>query len=170
MTTGKELLSKLPARPGNYRQVIETFGDIHSYIRNGSITAKWEMEQITSISVPFKLPLAWALDRYASRVRCHRLIAPALQWVFERIKSEGLDDMISDYGGCYNFRMKRTSSSLSLHSWGIAIDLNVLDNPVGSEGDMPEELIEIFGEAGFFWGGNFKKIRDPQHFQYATGC
>jgi D-alanyl-D-alanine carboxypeptidase len=55
---------------------------------------------------------------------------------------------------------------LSVHAWGIAIDLNAASNKPGSRGDMDERVIKIFCEHGFYWGGNFG---DPMHFQFAVG-
>ena len=75
---------------------------------------------------------------------------------------------MTDYGGIYNYRPKRGGTSLSLHSWGIAIDLDADDNgfrdswPV--KADMPLAIMEAFARegwtsAGAFWG------YDAMHFQ-----
>jgi hypothetical protein len=33
---------------------------------------------------------------------------------------------------------------------------------------MREEIIGVFKESGFIWGGDWKR-KDPMHFQYCTG-
>lgn len=53
---------------------------------------------------------------------------------------------------------------LSLHSWGIAIDLNVARNGYGQPSHQPPEMIEAFRMAGFRWGGDFR-VPDPMHFE-----
>ena len=68
--------------------------------------------------------------------------------------------------GCYwpRFKMHDPTRGLSVHSWGIAIDLNASSNLPGTPGDMNPAIVEVFQRHGFYWGGNFG---DPMHFQYA---
>jgi hypothetical protein len=90
--------------------------------------------------------------------------------VFAAIEREGLKDEIRSFGGCYNFRSKRTSGKLSTHSWGIAIDLNLETNAQGTSGGMNPDVVEIFRRFAFKWGGDWSgKSKDPMHFQFCTG-
>jgi len=74
------------------------------------------------------------------------------------------------YGGCFNFRAKRSSSKLSTHSWGIALDLNPETNGMGREGDMAPGIVEVFESFGFTWGGRWSGAgKDPMHFQFCSG-
>ena len=66
--------------------------------------------------------------------------------VFGLVQAGGLQSKISSFGGCFAFRQQRTGAKLSTHSWGIAIDLNIGNNPQGSSGDMDTGFIEIFRE------------------------
>jgi D-alanyl-D-alanine carboxypeptidase len=59
----------------------------------------------------------------------------------------------------------------SNHSWGLAIDLNSLDNPRSSDGivhtKMPSWLPPLWGRYGFAWGGNYKhSLKDPMHLEF----
>ena len=76
------------------------------------------------------------------------------------IRENGLDL----FGGSFNFRPIRSGSSLSMHAYGIAFDLNPRGNPLGRPGVMPGWVIACFERAGFYWGGNFSR-RDAQHFE-----
>jgi|ERR1051325_6271174 hypothetical protein len=99
---------------------------------------------------------------------CHKSIAPALLKVFSALEAKGLAGEIKTCEGCYwpRYKMHDPRRGLSTHSWGIALDLNAASNPPGTRGDMNENVIEVFGRHGFYWGGNFN---DPMHFQYARG-
>jgi len=99
-------------------------------------------------------------------VTCHRLIAQRLKAVFDEIKSLGLSNLITTFDGCFNNRNKRGGSTPSVHSWGIAVDLNASANPMGSSNMTAGQrrLAEVFKKYGFYQLPN-----DPMHFQYCTG-
>lgn len=62
---------------------------------------------------------------------------------------------------------------LSLHSYGIAFDVDPSDNPrLGKHGtiDQHQAWIDTWVNAGWSWGGNWKDAdRDEMHFQAASG-
>lgn len=76
--------------------------------------------------------------------------------------------------GCFAPRMKRVNGDLSVHSWGLAVDLNPDANPLApARGapcvkDIPDAWVAIFEEVGFTWGGRFLRP-DPMHFQWCSG-
>lgn len=74
--------------------------------------------------------------------------------------------------GCFAPRGKRSNPSmLSMHSWGIAVDINAATNPMKAPmvKDIPDTWVAIFEELGWTWGGKFR-IPDPMHFQWASGA
>lgn len=155
--------------PTGLPEIIATFGDLQRYVRSdGSVSPDWEAEQIVRVELPFPIPLSWDASQQATRLACHRKIAPVFLDVLRQIQRDGHRDLVQSYGGAYHFRPQRGSAKLSTHSWGIAIDLNTRTNPLGSKGDMPEALIRIFEDHGFYWGGRFSRP-DPMHFQFAKG-
>jgi hypothetical protein len=102
-------------------------------------------------------------DGSTVHVRSHIAMVPALHVIFGSVQQ-----YIKTYDGCYVVRDVRGSdTTLSLHSWGLAIDLNAADNPLGGTSHQPEELIETFKAHGFWWGGDFHTRKDPMHFQRA---
>lgn len=106
-------------------------------------------------------------------LRCHKKVSESLLRVLGRIgkfysSRPDIMEEAQDYGGCFNFRPKRGGSSLSVHSWGAAIDLDADDNTFRDswpmKADMPLEIIEEFSREGWlsaaaFWG------YDAMHFQ-----
>jgi len=99
-------------------------------------------------------------------VTCHELIAPRLQAVFEEIRRAGLSHHIKTFDGCFVNRNKRGSNNPSTHAWGIAVDLNASENPMGQSRMTAgqRQLAAIFLRYGFHQLPN-----DPMHFQYCTG-
>ena len=122
------------------------------------------------MTLPFPLPLSWDKSQRVTQIRCHKLLVPVFSNLFARIQSAGLQDKITSFGGCFAFRPQRTGTKLSAHAWGIAIDLNPETNQQGTRGNMDPDIVELFREAKFEWGGDWHgKSCDPMHFQFCTG-
>ena len=83
------------------------------------------------------------------------------------VKEQGLGSLIRTWDGCFNIRKKRGAKSASLHSWGIAFDINAAWNGFGKKSTMDKRLVNCFLEAGFDWGGVWSKP-DPMHFQLTS--
>lgn len=151
--------------------IVREFGDVREFVTGeGGLDPRWEAEALARVDLPFGLALAWDHSKTVSRFRCHRRLTGIFARVFEQIVSAGLQARVRSFGGCFMYRPQRTGGRLSTHSWGIAIDLNPETNGLGSVGDMDAEVVEIFREAGFTWGGKWTgRGRDPMHFQYCSG-
>ena len=73
---------------------------------------------------------------------------------------------LKEFGGCFNIRASRGSSKLSAHAWGLAIDINMTGNALGETPHMLLKFVGCFEEAGFFWGGRYRRP-DGMHFSIA---
>lgn len=85
-----------------------------------------------------------------------------------KVVIRGLADEIKEYGGIFNIRWQRNSNPpvYSIHSWGIAIDINMSDNLMGRIPEINPLLVECFTQNGFDWGGDWSMPRtDGMHFQ-----
>jgi hypothetical protein len=75
---------------------------------------------------------------------------------------------INKFFGIYNPRNVRGGSSISNHSWAIAIDLNAnqngLNTPWPATATMPWEVIKVFAKHGWSNGG-IVWGRDAMHFE-----
>lgn len=102
-----------------------------------------------------------------SGVTMHPDAGRALQKVIRDLKRDGKLHLLKTYSGGYNPRMVRGSTtSLSSHSYGTAIDINAPQNPLGTPGTPEQwELAEYFVPHGFYWGGWFSR-QDPHHFDW----
>jgi len=145
-----------PTVPSGLDQIISTFGNIDD--------PRFEQNCIVPFAFPYTMKY---VGKIVKTGRCHYMLKETFEAVFEKIKKEGLQYSANDYDGCYAKRSIRGHSShASTHSWGIAIDLEGQDNPLGSKGKMDPGVVRIFKDFGFFWGGKFKSRFDPMHFQY----
>jgi len=151
--------------------IVREFGDIGEYVgADGCLDSRWESESLGRVNVPFGLLLSWDHTRTVNWFRCHRRLTQVFGEVFARIVAAGLQSRVSSFGGCFMYRPQRTGAKLSTHSWGIAIDLNPETNGLGMAGDMDTEIVKLFADAGFEWGGTWPgRGRDPMHFQFCSG-
>jgi len=137
-------------RPNGYNEIVSQFGQ--------------PGDRSNIVSVPMK---AGPGGRTVP-VQVHKKIAGRLKNAFEEINAAGLSDEIKTFDGSYNARKKRGGSTWSVHSWGLAVDLNAGQYPMGtsaaSTSPRYKQIAQIFARNGFYQLGN-----DPMHFQFATG-
>jgi hypothetical protein len=164
-------VSAVLATPHGLEEILATFGDIFDYITPAhALDLRWQAQYLERIMLPFPIALSWDKSRQVNQITCQKRLAGIFSEVFSNIRDAGLQQKITSFGGCFSFRPQRTGAKLTAHSWGIAIDLNPLENAQGTAGNMDSQIIELFREAGFQWGGDWHgKSRDPMHFQFCTG-
>jgi hypothetical protein len=161
----------LPERPKGLNEVVHVFGDPRPLVNSKS---EWERESLTTVLLKHPLVYAYDTNQRIQRVRAHTLLAQHLADTLDKCIEAGVSADRLKYGGCYAWRAKRTSAQLSLHTWGIAVDLEPGENPLGEvwkdDGKrLLPQIIATFKAEGWFWGGDFQGTKDPQHFQWATG-
>ena len=99
------------------------------------------------------------------KIYCNRDMVRPLTAALSNIISRNLVNEIKTWDGCFNIRQKRsTNGTMSLHSWGCAVDINAAWNRFGAIPTMPKELVQAFKDAGFDWGGDWSHS-DGMHFQ-----
>jgi hypothetical protein len=100
------------------------------------------------------------------RLYCNKDMVTPLSQAFKNLIDTGKVAELKTWDGCFNIRKKRGLSSMSLHSWGIAIDVNAAWNGLGKDPVLSSEFVKCFTDAGFDWGGTWKR-KDGMHFQLA---
>jgi hypothetical protein len=90
---------------------------------------------------------------------------------------EGLGPEYAAYllppGGTFNYRVVAGTNRLSMHSFGIAVDIAVGKSnywrwerdPSLYKNSIPREIVAIFEKHGFIWGGAWYHF-DTMHFEY----
>lgn len=132
----------------------------------------------------------------------HKSVAVEMSDIFEELYEAGYPirsvSLVDRYGGddgvsmeadnssAFNYRKVDGSSSLSKHSYGIAVDINPVENPyikgkvlspaagktfTDRSKPIPGMIIagdpchQAFTSRGWTWGGNWKTLKDYQHFE-----
>lgn len=117
--------------------------------------------------VLFDVPKSLEVGVIPKRIYCNKDMVTPLTKAFANIVTRNLEAHLKTWDGCFNIRQKRGSGSASLHSWGIAIDINAAWNGFGKQPTMHPDLVKCFTEAGFDWGGTWSHP-DGMHFQLAS--
>jgi hypothetical protein len=111
------------------------------------------------------------------KIYCNRDLVLPLKNAFKNLIERGFVNELKTYDGCFNIRKKRGLNSMSLHSWGIAIDVNSFSNPLGltrsqiiAKGLTPlsEGFLKCFRDAGFDCGADWQRRPDFMHMQLAS--
>jgi hypothetical protein len=99
-------------------------------------------------------------------VTCHKDLFPQLRAALLEVQQRGLTGAIDprQYAGCYYPRFIANTTTLSNHSFGLALDLNTAGNQRGTVGEIDRDVVAIFKTWGFAWGGDWRWT-DPMHFE-----
>ena len=98
------------------------------------------------------------------RIYCNKDMIEPLSKAFANLIKTGHINELKTWDGCFNIRQKRGAVTKSLHSWGVAIDVNAAWNPMGKEPKLSQGFVKCFKVAGFDWGGDWD-YPDGMHFQ-----
>jgi D-alanyl-D-alanine carboxypeptidase len=153
------------ADPGRFRNTA-FFAKMYGDCRKGEVAPHL-------VSLPW-LPKTWGKT----------IVITALNGVDRQLRAvsaeiDALPDKIKraayPIAGTYNCRAVADTGQPSLHSHGIAIDLNTAfsdywywsphGGPIVYRNRMPQEIVAIFEAHGFIWGGKWYHF-DTMHFEY----
>lgn len=122
----------------------------------------FESKHMTLLNIP--VDIRGQIPALPARIYMNKdMVKPFLEGL-RNVISRGLQGEIKTFDGCFQIRNKRGLSSLSLHSWAIAFDMNASWNQLGKEPTMSPQLVKCFTDAGFDWGGLWRR-KDGMHFQ-----
>lgn len=129
----------------------------YRYYPDGTIVpdARWVRQNIVTERVPL-----------LGAITCHRLMFPQLRGALNDVAKAGLGAQVRTFSGCYvpRFMERDPAHPVSLHTWGIAIDLDAQHNARGTRGSIDPRVVAIFKQWGFRWGGDWSWT-DPMHFE-----
>jgi hypothetical protein len=101
------------------------------------------------------------------KLYCNKDMVAPLGQAFKNLIDKGFVKELKTFDGCFNIRKKRGLVSMSLHSWGLAIDVNAAWNGLNVTPVLSAGFVKCFTDAGFDWGGTWQR-KDGMHFQLKT--
>lgn len=145
-------------------------------------SAKWESEYLVFFKPPFRITYA---GKHVVQFKVNKNCLVGFQEAFNNLykaaggKQKTLDTWgVSIFAGCYNYRLMRGGNSLSMHSWGCAVDLDPANNSLMDNtprfAQFPE-VLDAWSRAGAIWGGDWDGDKDTlderrcdgMHWQFA---
>lgn len=118
--------------------------------------------------VLWDVPASLEIGVIPKRLYCNKDIVGPLSNAFKALIDTGYVKELKTFDGCFNIRYQRGSrTAASLHSWGIAIDVNAFENGLGVEPKLSAGFVKCFTDNGFDWGGVWKR-KDGMHFQLSN--
>jgi D-alanyl-D-alanine carboxypeptidase-like protein len=145
-------------------QLKRNFGEFAVALPYGAnwidIDPRWVRRNIVTRDVPI-----------LGAVTCHRRMIGPLRRALARLERRRLARLIDpgDYAGCFAARRIAGSGSLSLHAWGLAVDINASQNPQGRRPRQDARIVRAFEGVGFRWGGRWPTAPDGMHFEWHGG-
>ena len=154
-------------------------GDLASLFPNGIPTSNEEMQAyLTTVQVPITTKSG---TKTTTSVTVHKGIANQLINALQQAQNAGFK--VYEVMG-FSWRTVSGSSTMSQHSLGLAVDINVNENycirangsidagsfwnPSASEYSIPSNgvLVNAFKSIGWGWGGNWSSKKDYMHFSF----
>lgn len=133
----------------------------------------------TIIALPFPFRIAWDLADTVQRTSCHAKVATPMKNIWQRMLDHyGYDQIkalrLDVFGGCLNPRLMRGSKTQwSMHSWGIAWDVDPDRNQYKwgrDKATMDEAAYKPFWDIVYDEGAislGIERNFDWMHFQFA---
>jgi len=119
-----------------------------------------ELKYMTVWDVPTNLEIGVI----PKKLYCNKIMVAPLIQAFTNLIDRDFVKELKTFDGCFNVRRKRGLTTMSLHSWGIAIDVNAAWNGLHKTPQLSAGFVKCFTDAGFDWGGTWAR-KDGMHFQ-----
>ena len=157
--------------PTNMKELYKLFGKYpYRNLDNGfvEVVGAWEKNNIITMTLPIRnktTDTRWT-------IKCHKVLEQGLFNLFSDYVAKGYEKIYPiKQLGCYvpRHKMSDPNRSISIHAWGAAVDINWRTNRIGTRGDMPMDVVTLFKQYGFNWGGFWARPKDPMHFQFYSG-
>jgi len=156
-----------PSNPKELKNFVGKMGYVEDPKRKGfvKINPAWIKENLVILNLPVPIPL---MDKFWT-IQVHKKLALNVRNLFYDYIINKYDNLYPIYqlgGFVPRHKLSNPTKSLSLHAYGMAIDINWKENKLNTRGNMPVEVVTLFKQYGWQWGGFWRRPKDPMHFQY----
>lgn len=135
-----------------------------SLLTSAECTKKYGQPEDEKAMVVWDVPTELEVGVIPKKIYCNKDMVKPLTQALKNLIATGYVKELKTWDGCFNIRRKRGSTSSSLHSWGVAVDVNAAWNGFGKVPVLSTGFVKCFTDAGFDWGGVWSKP-DGMHFQ-----
>ena len=90
------------------------------------------------------VPTALEIGVIPKKIYCNKDMVNPLALAFQNLIKTGFVRELKTWYGCFNIRKKRGAASHSLHSWGVAIDINAAWNGFGKLPKLSAGFVKCF--------------------------
>ena len=149
----------------------DAFGDPNTVWDEGRYMCVWDVPEY----------IHKRLHAIPRRIYCNKEMPLALEIALYNVIDRGYTNDLKTWDGCFQVRpirgyerkvkeliasgqIEKAMIYMSIHSWGVAIDINAFENGLGMQPRMKLGFVKCFTDAGFEWGGTWKRA-DGMHFQ-----
>lgn len=148
------------------QQALKKYGDPNLLSTQQKHFKVWEL--------PIEIQKAFSHVRFSAvgtigfpkKIFINKDFLPVLEKALKNLISRGLTEELKTWDGVFIIRQKRGLTSLSLHSFAIACDVNAFENQLNQKPKLSTGFVKCFTDAGCEWGGTWQRL-DGMHFQLA---
>ena len=117
-----------PTNPNNWP--MQTQSELTAFYGQAKPTGN---PNLVSFAVPYPMVLAWDTTKVVTKITAHKKVKDSILRVLNKtLQHYGPAEIkrlrLDYFGGCFNYRTVRGGTSLSTHSWGIALDFDPINN------------------------------------------
>lgn len=143
------------------------------------VTDQLAFERANMISWDIPADINAAIPPLPNRIYINKVILAPMEAALRACIAEGVHTEIRTWNGCFVVRKQRKSNSISLHSFGAAVDMNAAWNPLVT-GITPqtrdalrkknvswsEKFLDCWRHVGWSCGADWNTRLDGMHFEY----
>ena len=145
-------------------QCLKKYGDPNLLETQNKWFELWQVPQDIQITFSHVRFSALGTIGFPKKIFINKDFKPVLEKALRNLMSRGLTQELKTWDGVFIIRTKRALTSLSLHSWAIAVDVNAFENQLNKVPKLSPAFVKCFTDAGMDWGGTWTR-KDGMHFQ-----